>query len=123
MRKDTNSILSHFPKFAKIRIIKRFDQALRRHFQMEVEDFLLEKCFGPRETSEGGRNFRERLNLRPDREGFCSSIAVIALYFSTRSHMLTKFESKSNRVKGLSFHSIRPWILTSLHNGVIQLWD
>jgi hypothetical protein len=61
------------------------------------------------------------------REGFCSSIsesiAVIALYFSTRSHMLTKFESKSNRVKGLSFHSIRPWILTSLHNGVIQLWD
>jgi len=37
--------------------------------------------------------------------------------------MLTKFESKSNRVKGLSFHPIRPWILTSLHNGVIQLWD
>ena len=37
--------------------------------------------------------------------------------------MLTKFESKSNRVKGLSFHSTRPWVLTSLHNGVIQLWD
>eukprot|EP00752_Nemacystus_decipiens_P007324 g6553.t1 len=37
--------------------------------------------------------------------------------------MLTKFESKSNRVKGLSFHPIRPWILTSLHNGIIQLWD
>mmetsp|Transcript_38434 Transcript_38434/g.85815 ORF Transcript_38434/g.85815 Transcript_38434/m.85815 type:complete len:1259 (-) Transcript_38434:290-4066(-) len=37
--------------------------------------------------------------------------------------MLTKFESKSNRVKGLSFHPLRPWILTSLHNGVIQLWD
>ena len=37
--------------------------------------------------------------------------------------MLTKFESKSNRVKGLSFHPVRPWILTSLHNGVIQLWD
>lgn len=37
--------------------------------------------------------------------------------------MLTKFESKSNRVKGLSFHISRPWILTSLHNGVIQLWD
>ena len=36
---------------------------------------------------------------------------------------LTKFESKSNRVKGLSFHPYRPWILTSLHNGVIQLWD
>jgi coatomer protein complex subunit alpha (xenin) len=37
--------------------------------------------------------------------------------------MLTKFESKSNRVKGLSFHPVRPWILASLHNGHIQLWD
>ncbi|KAJ4960831.1 hypothetical protein NE237_020741 [Protea cynaroides] len=37
--------------------------------------------------------------------------------------MLTKFETKSNRVKGLSFHSKRPWILASLHGGVIQLWD
>jgi len=35
----------------------------------------------------------------------------------------TKFETKSARVKGLSFHPIRPWILSSLHNGVIQLWD
>lgn len=37
--------------------------------------------------------------------------------------MLTKFETRSNRVKGLSFHPKRPWILASLHNGVIQLWD
>lgn len=37
--------------------------------------------------------------------------------------MLTKFESKSNRVKGLCFHPVRPWILASLHNGHIQLWD
>ncbi len=37
--------------------------------------------------------------------------------------MIIKFESKSNRVKGLAFHSRRPWILASLHNGVIQLWD
>ncbi|KAI3959120.1 hypothetical protein MKX01_023796 [Papaver californicum] len=37
--------------------------------------------------------------------------------------MLTKFETKSNRVKGLSFHTKRPWILSSLHSGVIQLWD
>ncbi len=35
--------------------------------------------------------------------------------------MLTKFETKSPRVKGLSFHSNRPWILASLHNGVIQV--
>eukprot|EP00095_Tigriopus_kingsejongensis_P002886 maker-scaffold52_size450388-snap-gene-3.21 protein:Tk02886 transcript:maker-scaffold52_size450388-snap-gene-3.21-mRNA-1 annotation:"copa_canfa ame: full" len=37
--------------------------------------------------------------------------------------MLTKFETKSPRVKGLAFHPQRPWILASLHNGVIQLWD
>ncbi|KAG0449917.1 hypothetical protein HPP92_027024 [Vanilla planifolia] len=37
--------------------------------------------------------------------------------------MLTKFETKSNRVKGLTFHTKRPWILASLHSGVIQLWD
>lgn len=37
--------------------------------------------------------------------------------------MLTKFESKSARVKGLSFHPKRPWILSSLHSGLIQLWD
>ncbi|KAG1700924.1 Coatomer subunit alpha [Nymphon striatum] len=37
--------------------------------------------------------------------------------------MLTKFETKSARVKGLSFHPNRPWILASLHNGIIQLWD
>ncbi|XP_070499258.1 coatomer subunit alpha isoform X2 [Chironomus tepperi] len=37
--------------------------------------------------------------------------------------MLTNFETKSARVKGLSFHPKRPWILASLHTGVIQLWD
>ncbi|KAF9204235.1 hypothetical protein BGZ49_005548 [Haplosporangium sp. Z 27] len=37
--------------------------------------------------------------------------------------MLTKFESKSNRVKGVAFHPKRPWILAALHNGSIQLWD
>ncbi|KYQ93446.1 WD40 repeat-containing protein [Tieghemostelium lacteum] len=37
--------------------------------------------------------------------------------------MLNKFETKSNRVKGLSFHPTRPWILTSLHSGSIHLYD
>jgi hypothetical protein len=37
--------------------------------------------------------------------------------------MLTKFETKSNRVKGLAFSPARCWILASLHSGVIQLWD
>lgn len=49
-------------------------------------------------------------------------------YFSWKSlsftrDMLTKFETKSARVKGISFHAKRPWVLASLHNGVIQLWD
>lgn len=26
-------------------------------------------------------------------------------------------------MKGLSFHPRRPWILASLHSGVVQLWD
>ncbi|KIM31135.1 hypothetical protein M408DRAFT_327425 [Serendipita vermifera MAFF 305830] len=37
--------------------------------------------------------------------------------------MLTKFESKSNRVKGLAFHPTRPLIAASLHNGSVQLWN
>lgn len=37
--------------------------------------------------------------------------------------MLTKFESKSARVKGVVFHPSRPWVLASLHNGVLQLYD
>lgn len=37
--------------------------------------------------------------------------------------LLVKFESKSARVKGISFHPTRPWVLASLHSGVIQLWD
>lgn len=37
--------------------------------------------------------------------------------------MITKLETKSARVKGLAFHHKRPWILTSLHSGLIQLWD
>ena len=50
-------------------------------------------------------------------------IDTSGLYTVFGVKMLTKFETKSNRVKGLSFHSKRPWILASLHSGVIQLWD
>ena len=42
-------------------------------------------------------------------------------YHSKTGTMLTKFETKSPRVKGLAFHSNRPWVLASLHNGVIQV--
>jgi len=31
-------------------------------------------------------------------------------------NMLTKFESKSSRAKGIAFHPRRPWILVSLHS-------
>lgn len=37
--------------------------------------------------------------------------------------MLTKFESKSSRAKGVAFHPTRPWVLVSLHSLTIQLWD
>lgn len=37
--------------------------------------------------------------------------------------LIIKFETKSARVKGLAFHPKRSWLLASLHNGVIQLWD
>lgn len=37
--------------------------------------------------------------------------------------MIVKFETKSNRVKGISFHPTRPWVITSLHSGAVQLWD
>ncbi|KAN0034721.1 hypothetical protein ACTFIV_001253 [Dictyostelium citrinum] len=37
--------------------------------------------------------------------------------------MLYKFETKASRVKGLSFHPTRPWILASLHSGSIHLYD
>ncbi|GAV50250.1 hypothetical protein ZYGR_0U01060 [Zygosaccharomyces rouxii] len=37
--------------------------------------------------------------------------------------MLTKFESKSTRAKGIAFHSSRPWVLVALFSSTIQLWD
>ena len=34
-----------------------------------------------------------------------------------------KFETQSARVKGVCFHPTRPWVITSLHSGIIQIWD
>ncbi|KIY66676.1 Coatomer, alpha subunit [Cylindrobasidium torrendii FP15055 ss-10] len=39
------------------------------------------------------------------------------------SVMLTKFESKSSRVKGLAFHPTQPLLAAALHNGSVQLWN
>lgn len=36
---------------------------------------------------------------------------------------ISLFETKSHRVKSISFHPTRPWVLAALHNGAIQLWD
>ena len=47
---------------------------------------------------------------------------IYHLCFSDKM-MKVKFENKSKRVKGLSFHKFRPWILASLHNGSINLFD
>ncbi|KAJ7841099.1 hypothetical protein B0H14DRAFT_2360402, partial [Mycena olivaceomarginata] len=35
----------------------------------------------------------------------------------------SKFESKSNRVKGLAFHPSQSLLVAALHNGRIQLWN
>ena len=37
--------------------------------------------------------------------------------------MKLKFQAKSARVKGISFHPSKPWVITSLHSGDIQIWD
>ncbi|GAA5989503.1 hypothetical protein JCM10908_000505 [Rhodotorula pacifica] len=37
--------------------------------------------------------------------------------------MLTKFESRSNRVKGIAFHPRLTLLAASLHSGSIQLWN
>ena len=37
--------------------------------------------------------------------------------------MLTLRESRSNRVKGLCFHPILPFMIATLHSGEIQMWD
>ena len=38
-------------------------------------------------------------------------------------HFKYKPECRVPWIIGLSFHPKRPWILASLHNGIIQLWD
>jgi len=42
---------------------------------------------------------------------------------SYNNHMKLKFEAKSPRVKGVAFHPSKPWLITSLHSGAIQIWD
>lgn len=54
---------------------------------------------------------------------FCSLWKEFAILNSFFFEMIVKFSNKSERVKGLSFHPSRPWLLAGLHTGSIQLWD
>jgi WD40 repeat protein len=65
--------------------------------------------------------FKKKILTKKKRKTFEKSMSEGGVV-SARS-MLTKFETKSNRVKGVAFHPTRPWVLASLHNGVVQLWD
>ena len=56
-------------------------------------------------------------------ESLSSAIPSSKSHHQSQYQMLTKFESKSSRVKGIAFHPKRPWVLSSLHSGLIQLWD
>lgn len=38
-------------------------------------------------------------------------------------NLVKKFETRTARVKGVCFHPTRPWVITSLHSGIIQIWD
>jgi coatomer protein complex subunit alpha (xenin) len=37
--------------------------------------------------------------------------------------LITKFEAKSSRVKGVAFHPTLPWLLAAHHNGSVQIYD
>ena len=37
--------------------------------------------------------------------------------------MINVYEAKSYRVKGISFHPTNSWVLTTLHNGLIFIYD
>ena len=42
---------------------------------------------------------------------------------SSDSSLITKFEAKSSRVKGVAFHPTLPWLLAAHHNGSVQIYD
>lgn len=42
---------------------------------------------------------------------------------SSNSSLITKFEAKSSRVKGVAFHPTLPWLLAAHHNGSVQIYD
>ena len=61
--------------------------------------------------------------MRTSLRGHLSARTRAARALAGPGRMLTKFETKSIRVKGLAFHPKRPWIAASLHNGTVQIFD
>lgn len=52
-----------------------------------------------------------------------STTSVSSLPSTSSSSLITKFEAKSSRVKGLAFHPTLPWLLAAHHNGTVQIYD
>lgn len=52
-----------------------------------------------------------------------SSISSLTNSPSSSSGLITKFEAKSSRVKGVAFHPSLPWLLAAHHNGSVQIYD
>lgn len=48
---------------------------------------------------------------------------ITCLLIKIHMSLTKKFETQTARVKGACFHPTRPWIITSLHSGSIQIWD
>lgn len=52
-----------------------------------------------------------------------STTSVGSLQSSSLNSVITKFEAKSSRVKGVAFHPSLPWLLSAHHNGSVQIYD
>lgn len=56
----------------------------------------------------------------------CYFPILVAIFSKTSNNVILRKNSANiflACILGITFHPNRPWILASLHNGVIQLWD
>ena len=52
-----------------------------------------------------------------------STSSVSSMNNSVSSSLITKYEAKSSRVKGVALHPTLPWLLAAHHNGTVQIYD
>ena len=52
-----------------------------------------------------------------------TSVTSLSASANSTSALITKFEAKSSRVKGLALHPTLPWLLAAHHNGSVQIYD